>query len=99
MVQTVLCEIEEEISSRFEVTTGVRQGCVMSPVMFNLFMDRIMSETLDKFEGGCIEFAYRTVGGMFINYCVKPDGTHKIKAPMYADDLALGTSSSELQQM
>ncbi len=35
-----------------------------------------------------------------MNYRVKPDGTHKIKAPMYADDLALlGTSSSELQQM
>ncbi len=34
-----------EISSRFEVTTGVRQGCVMSPVLFNLFVDRI------KFEG------------------------------------------------
>ena len=89
-----------EISSRFEVTTCVRQGCVMSPVSFNLFMDRIMRETLDKFEGGGIEIAYRTDGGLFINYCVKPDGTHKIKAPMYANDLALsGTSSSELQQM
>ena len=37
--------------------------------------------------------------GLFMNYRVKPDGTHKIKAPMYADDLALiGTSNSELQQ-
>ena len=89
-----------KISSRFEVTTGVRQGYVMSPVLFNLFMGRIMRETLDKFEGGGIEIAYRTDGGLFMNYCVKPDGTHKIKAPMYADDLALlGTSSSELQQM
>ena len=35
-----------------------------------------------------------------MNYRVKPDGKHKIKAPMYADNLALlGTSSSELQQM
>ena len=89
-----------EISSRFEVTTAVHQGCVMSPVLFNLFMNRIMRETLDKFEGGGIEIAYRTDGGLFMNYHVKPDGTHKIKAPMYADDLALlGTSSSELQQM
>ena len=89
-----------KISSRFEVTTGVRQGCEMSPVLFNLFMDRIMPETLGKFEGGGIEIAYRTDGGLFMNYRVKPDRTHKIKVPMYVDDLVLlGTSSSELQQM
>ena len=59
-----------------------------------------MHETLDKFEGGGIEIAYRTDGGLFMYYCVKSDGTHKIKAPMYTDNLALlGTSSSELQQM
>ena len=59
-----------------------------------------MRETLAKFEGGGIEIAYKTDGGLFMNYRRKPDGTHKIKAPMYADDLALlGTSSSELQQM
>ena len=35
-----------------------------------------------------------------MNYQVKPDVTHKIKASMYADDLALiDTSSCELQQM
>ncbi|XP_062523146.1 uncharacterized protein LOC134197813 isoform X2 [Corticium candelabrum] len=69
------------ISSRFEVTTGVRQGCVMSPVLFNLFMDRIMRETLDKFEGGGIEIAYRTDGGLFMNYRVKPDGHIRSKLP------------------
>ena len=72
----------------------------MSPILFYLFMDRILRETLDKFEGGGIEIAYRTDGGLSMNYRVKLDGTHKIKASMYADDLALlGTSSSELQQM
>ena len=63
-------------------------------------MNRIMRETLDKFEGSSIEIAYRTDGAFFMNYRVKPDGTHKIKAPMYADNLVvLATSSSELQQM
>ena len=59
-----------------------------------------MRETLDKVNGGGIEIAYRTVGGPFMNYRVKPEGTDKIKPPMYADDLALiRTSNSELQQM
>ena len=47
-----------------------------------------MCETLDKVKGGGIETAYRTNGDLFMNYRVKPEGTHKIKAPMYADDLA-----------
>ena len=54
-----------EISSRFQVTTGVCQECVLSPILFNLCMDRIMHETLDK--SGGIEFAYRTDSGLFMN--------------------------------
>ena len=30
-----------------------------------------------------------TDGDLFMNYRVKPEETHQIKAPMYADDLAL----------
>ena len=41
----------EEISLRIEVNTGFRQGCVLSPILFNMFMDRLMCETLDKVKG------------------------------------------------
>ena len=99
MVQAVLYETGG-ISSRFEVTTGVRQGCVLSPILFNLFIARSMRESLDKVKGGGIEVAYRLDGGLFMNCRVKPERTHKSKASMYADDLAIiGTSNSELQQM
>ena len=61
---------------------------MLSAVLFNLLMKLIMCETLDKVKGGGIETAYRTNGDLFMNYRVKPEGTHKIKASMYADDLA-----------
>ena len=32
----------------FEVGVGVRQGCVMSPWLFNLFMDAVMKEVREK---------------------------------------------------
>ena len=78
MVQVVLYKIGE-ISSKFEVKTGVHQGCALSPILFNTFMDRIMRETLDKVKGGGIEISYRADGGLFVNYRVKHEGTHKIK--------------------
>ena len=34
---------EGEVSSSFSVATGVRQGYILSPLMFNNVIDRIMS--------------------------------------------------------
>ncbi len=31
-------------SDRFEVNVGLRQGCVMSPWLFNMYMDGVVRE-------------------------------------------------------
>ena len=36
-------------SDWFDVEQGVRQGCVMSPWLFNLYMDNIVREARQKF--------------------------------------------------
>ena len=36
----------------FGVEQGVRQGCVMSSWLFNLFLDNMVREAMEKFVGG-----------------------------------------------
>ena len=67
----------------------VRQGCALSPVLFNLVMDKIVCEALNKDKVGGVEIEYRKEGSLYKNYRVKAQGTSVIKAAMYADDLAL----------
>ncbi len=41
-------KINGEISEHFEIKVGLRQGCVMSPWLFNIYMDGVMREVKGK---------------------------------------------------
>ena len=57
----------------FEVKTGVRQGCVLSSLLFNRFMDRILRETR-QMTGRDLHVEH-TCGQHFLSYRDKPQMT------------------------
>lgn len=47
-----IIRLDNKTSNNFKVQRGVRQGCVLSPRLFNAYGEYIMRRALENFDGG-----------------------------------------------
>ena len=76
MYTSTWCQVKtaEASSEEFKVESGVRQGCVLSPLLVNCFMDKILREILETTPGGW-SIEYTTTKGLFLSYSEKTPAT------------------------
>merc|ERR1712121_55348 len=78
--------VGEKISESFEVKIGLRQGCVMSPWLFNLFMDGVVREV------------YTRVNQAGVRLSEEGEREWVLSQLLFADDTALVAESAEQLQ-
>ena len=52
MRQKVMIRIEEKCKEAISIGRGVRQACLLSPLLFSIYAEAIMGEALEDFEDG-----------------------------------------------
>ena len=75
--------VGNDVSEWFPVNVGLRQGCVMSPWLFNVYRDGVVREVNVRMLGKGLELMSAN-GSMF-----------EINQLLFADDTALVTDSEE----
>ena len=79
MYTSTWCQVKtaEASSEEFKVESGVRQGCVLSPLPVNCFMDKTLRGTLETTPGGW-SIEYTATKGLFLSYREKTPATTDI---------------------
>ena len=84
----------------FRTSVAIRQGCLLSPTLFDIFLERIWCKALDDHEGGMLSCCYSFWGMLPVPGIIDPLSRslfcHLYLCPDISFDLRLSPSSSPL---
>ncbi len=75
----VIVQVDGEEVGTFGSKTGVRQGCIVSPLMFNVVLQRAVESAMPEMKG--------------IEMRGKEDETFEVRVVAYADDMVVMAES------
>lgn len=85
-------------SEPFSISNGVRQGCVLAPTLFNIFIDYVVRQFCKLARGG-VRIAYHLNGQLRISR-MRDTYEEMLQILLYADDMVLlAESEAEIKGM
>ena len=86
--------VDGQVAPEFEVCNGLRQGCVLAPTLFNLYINLVIKQWKEK----CAEFGVDVLfkcGGKLVGERTRRPCTERVMELQFADDLAAVTTTRE----
>lgn len=84
------------VSEWFDVHGGVRQGCVIAPLLFNVYMDFVVRQAMAQMPEGCgVKLAYNANGKLQRDVGGSGGSLELLSVLLYADDMVLLSPSRE----
>ena len=82
------CKIKacDQFSSEFYIHTGVKQGCILAPLLFCIFLDHVVREAFKNSPGIEIGFKF---GHKLINPRTRSESVDVLHCLLYADDMVV----------
>lgn len=94
-------KINGERTESFEMTTGVKQGCVIAPILFILYFDTMLKEAISNCTKG-IYIRFRTDGSLFNLARLRAQtktSMDLVQELLYADDCGIFAHSEDDLQL
>ena len=85
--------IDGDLSTSIQMKTGIKQGCLLSPILFNVYIDFVMRNVLEQTRVESVIMSYR-LGDLWNSGNGNNDDV-KFLALMYADNIAVMCRSTQ----
>jgi hypothetical protein len=91
-------KMDNELSQEFKIKTGLRQGCLLSPCLFNIYMDYVVKITLKDLMDMGVKIKYRMPDGRSRDGTLVA-GEEMVSILMYADDIVIMCQDAAVLQL
>ena len=87
-------QINGELSDSFSIETGVLQGGIPSPILFNVFFDYIIRQVLERLKILNVTGVKLSYGKDFFHSSGDDDDNYQLLSLLYADDVVLSADNA-----